>query len=96
MRGGYRFLEKDHAQEINGAIVYWLGYLTLYQVERDRYPLALPTAHVTDAGYEPVIRKRSCKWGFESSRARQILQGEARGEESRAWNAEAGGQNTAP
>ena len=29
-------------------------------------------AHVTDAGYEPVNRKRSCKWGFESSRARQF------------------------
>jgi len=25
-----------------------------------------------------------------------FLQGEARGEESRAWNAEAGGHNTAP
>ena len=31
-----------NTQQDNGAIFYWLGYLTLYQVERDRYPLALP------------------------------------------------------
>ena len=35
-------------------------------------------AHVTDAGYEPVTRNRSCEWRFESSRAPQNSQGEAR------------------
>ena len=56
----------------NASIVQWLGYLSLKQVKWGRNPLEAPNAHVTDAGYEPAIRKRSCKWRFESSRARQF------------------------
>ena len=43
---------RDHAPR-KGAIVYWLGYLTLNQVERDRYPLALPIAHVAKQDNAP-------------------------------------------
>ena len=44
----------------NGAVVYWLGCLTLDQAERDRYPPALPpNAHVAEPGYELGIRNRS-------------------------------------
>jgi hypothetical protein len=82
-------------QRENGAIVYWLGYLTLYQVERDRYPLALPIAHVAKLDQCAGLRIRrvevrllSCAPNFYRVKLVQ--------EESRAWNAEAGGQNTAP
>jgi len=62
---------QDRAGE-NASTVQWLGYLSLKQVKWGRNPLEAPNAHVTDAGYEPAIRKRSCKWRFESSRAHQI------------------------